>query len=345
MSKSQKRGVKHYTDNSIINELLYKSRRLKRKNEIIIKHYKSIGETANNANTSYSYLGRAERMNQCNNYIKIFEDKDGNIKVDKTNLCRDRFCALCNKIKATKRVKEMVNVLNAMYKDNLLYGDTDYVISLITLTIKNCDLDELSETINTIQKGYKKFYERKFIKENIIAICKNVEITINEKTRQAHPHIHLLTVNKANSIKTSTIQDLWAKSMELNYIPQCDIVEAYKVNAKTGQKEDLRGKDLHNENIEAIKEALKYSFKFKSLENLTTKEFYTLDQALKHKRFVAYSKLFKEYRKMLNYKEDTEQEIKTEDLIENEPTFDQTGQIKELIFKWSGAKRDYERLI
>lgn len=340
MHKSLKRGVKHYTDNSIINELLYKSRRYKRKNSTTLNHFTNIGEVTEDVRVLEAYAGRHERMKECNNYIKIKEDKDGNIKVQQTNLCRDRFCVLCNKIKSSKRVKEMTNVLNKMYKDNYLYKNSGNVLSLITLTIKNCDLDELHQTINDIQAGYKKFYERKKVKDNIIAISKNVEITLNEKTRQAHPHIHLLTINKRKSITTKDIQLLWKESMKLDYIPQCDIVEAYETNEETGQKEDI-----HDFNIKAVREALKYSFKFKSLENLTTKEFFTLDQALKHKRLIAYSKLFKEYRKMLNYKDETEAEITNEDLEETVSEFGDNNQVKEMLFAWSGVKRDYERIL
>ena len=98
------------------------------------------------------YQGRSVRMRECMNTIEYTKcNVCGEIHILQTNRCRDRFCALCQTQLARKRFSEMTQVYD-MIKP-IIEGTTT---AMLTLTIKNCYVDDLKQTIKEMNKAFKR---------------------------------------------------------------------------------------------------------------------------------------------------------------------------------------------
>lgn len=96
--------------------------------------------------------------------------------------CGTRVCHICNRIRTAKLIKGYINQLLVL--DGLQF---------VTLTVPNCNEDELKDTVESLLKSVSNIVrvirERKKIKINGI---RKIEITYNSIVDNYHPHIHLL---------------------------------------------------------------------------------------------------------------------------------------------------------
>lgn len=95
----------------------------------------------------------------------------------------------------------------------------------LTLTVRNCELEDLRETLAAMNKAWKLLTLRK----NFPAIgwLKSVEVTRGTDGR-AHPHFHcLLMVNdgyfKRGYLSQQAWRDLWKDCMRLDYDPMVNV--------------------------------------------------------------------------------------------------------------------------
>jgi len=96
----------------------------------------------------------------------------------------------------------------------------------LTLTVKNCPITELRETIKLMNSSWKRLTELKAFPA--IGFFKSLEVT-NTGNGTAHPHFHILMmVNSSyfkgtNYIKQDKWVQMWKKAMRLDYDPNVDI--------------------------------------------------------------------------------------------------------------------------
>ena len=105
-----------------------------------------------------------------------------------TNLCKDKFCNNCKKVKQATRMSKYISELEP-YKNNLYH---------ITFTIPNVKGEELRNTIKKMSKAFNRLfrYIKGLDKINGVDFCKygykgavrSLEITFNEN--EYHPHYH-----------------------------------------------------------------------------------------------------------------------------------------------------------
>lgn len=273
---------------------------------------------------------RSENILACGTYLEL-ENKNGKAKITSGNFCHDKFCALCSKIRSMKRYSQMLNVLDVLRNDGVIYGKNEVIIGMITLTQKNVPISELKDELQTLSKGIKRLIQSKVWRESILGYAKSLEITYNTKSRTYHPHYHFLVVwDKQKYLQHSqTIQKLWKRSLRLDYYPECHITEAYGENTNLSK---------------IINECLKYNIKAAKendvplYSDLSVEEFSMLLQALKHKRLVSYNGIIADIRRKLRYAdEDTDKSCSV--TVNDNITLPQ--EVHKIVIYWSESQQQY----
>jgi len=103
----------------------------------------------------------------------------------------------------------------------------------ITLTVRNCELTELRDTIADMNRAWKLLTLRKQFP--LTGFAKALEIT-KGKDGTAHPHFHILGMVKPSYFSTGYLsqadwQQMWKEVLQIGYDPIID-VQAVKPNPK-----------------------------------------------------------------------------------------------------------------
>lgn len=207
-------------------------------------------------------------------------------------LCRDRLCPICGWRLSLARFAQMLRVLDLaapILKERRVYAQ------MLTLTVKNVKLGQLGECLKTMSQGWGKLRRRAIFK-GVIGWAKNTEITFNEKTREAHPHIHVILLWDGDY--TEKAQDFarhvrvnWKDCIGADYNP---IVDARRCYAK--HDSFCYNDDAENAVKAAAIEASKYCVKGSDLGNLTDSELDVFAQQIHRYRFCEYGGIIKKIR-------------------------------------------------
>jgi len=200
------------------------------------------------------YLGSAydcyaERIAGCSGLLEfafIADGEDGNLRLKLTgsHFCRVRHCPVCA---WRKSLRWRARFFEALPKIKEVYPKARFIF--LTLTAKNCPVNELRATISHMNKSWKRLIERKCFPA--IGFLKSIEIT-RSLSGEAHPHFHcVLMVNPGyfsnNYLSKDKWIDLWAQSLRVDYSPSIDIQ-----SIKSQNEVDL---------MKSLCEVLKYSLK------------------------------------------------------------------------------------
>ena len=242
---------------------------------------------------------KAERLRDCANFLTFTLKTDGSKKLRTMNSCRVRLCPLCAWRRSLKVHAHTVQILDAM--------DGEYAFIFLTLTVRNCEADELSETIDEMMAAWQRLTQRKDVKKVLKGWYRGLEVTHNvdhksENYNTYHPHFHtLLCVNKSyfksrDYLSKDAWMKLWMESARLDYEP---IIDVRKVSGTTSQ---------------AVAEAAKYTVKdgdyiLPEDWELTVDTVRVLDAALDNRRLVAYGGLMKELHKKLNLDDEVDGDL------------------------------------
>jgi hypothetical protein len=134
--------------------------------------------------------------------------------------------------------------------------------ALLTLTVRNCEVDDLRETIQKMNKGWKKLIQRK--DWPAIGWIRSVEVT-RGKDDSAHPHFHALLMLPSSYfrgqayVSTSEWVQRWRESMRLDYDPICDIRQV-KPKKSLDAVDDI-AKKRSAAVVSAVSEVAKYATK------------------------------------------------------------------------------------
>lgn len=128
-------------------------------------------------------------INECNKYFEIDKYNYNLVKdFKRTNLCKDKFCNNCKKVKQAARMSKYIPELEP-YSDNLYH---------LTLTIPNVNGKDLKKTIKNMSKSFSRlmdyikgkqvlsFYNFKQL--GYLGSIRSLEITFNGDNY--HPHYH-----------------------------------------------------------------------------------------------------------------------------------------------------------
>ncbi len=184
-----------------------------------------------NADVVSSYYAGSEfqsyssRINDCSELLDfrlVPEESEGilKLKLNAARFCRVRHCPVCQWRRSlmwkAKAYKMLPRVVEEYPKYRWLF---------VTLTVRNCQITELRDTLGWMHESFKRLTKLK----NFPAVgwIKSTEVT-RGKDGSAHPHFHcLLMVQPSyfgrNYMKQSEWVDLWRRCLRIDYNPILDV--------------------------------------------------------------------------------------------------------------------------
>lgn len=243
--------------------------------------------------TAYEQVNekKSERLKKCGQALVFDVDNQGNKKLVHMDSCRVRLCPLCS---WRRSLKAYYNAMKIIEKISVDYPQMQYIF--VTLTVRNCYADQLSQTLDLMFEALKRFMLRKEIRGVWQGTIRNMEVTHNLERDSPwfdtyHPHFHLLVAVKPSYfskyyITLEKLEQLWRECLRVDYEVQVDIRACY------------------NATPNIVAEASKYAAKAEDYIilddwDLTVDTVEILDKALHKRRFIAYSGLMKQIKAQL----------------------------------------------
>lgn len=255
---------------------------------------------------SYRRLGlnsKYFRVRDCGTFLEFRRYQDQSLKLNQANFCKVRLCPMCSWRRSLKIYGQVSKVMDEVVKNE----DLEFIF--LTLTTRNCEGQDLSNTIDNIFNAFNKMTKRVKYKKAIKGYFRALEVTHNLNIMSDwfdtyHPHLHVILVVNKNYFKKPDLYinqeewtTLWKQSLKVDYTPIVDV---------------RRFKDRNGKGIEkSIAETAKYTVKSDDyiireditneiIETLTDDAVYILDKALAHRRLTAFGGILKKYHKKLN---------------------------------------------
>lgn len=228
-----------------------------------------------------------ERMAECSQRLEFLVKPDtegkNHFKLQAARFCRVRFCPTC------QWRKELM--WRARFFKNVPRIQADYPTAryvFLTLTVKNCPLEDLRSTIKAMNKGWNRLAQRKAFPA--LGFVRSLEVTKGEDG-SAHPHFHVMMMVPPayfgrGYIKQAEWTAMWRDAMRLDYDPIVNIktVKSFK-KVKDNDLAQVSG---------GICETLKYSVKPSDLVQ-DSAWLDGLTQQMHKVRTVSLGGLFKQY--------------------------------------------------
>ena len=257
---------------------------------------------------SYRRLGeefksKQYRVRECGTFLEFKKFTDNSMKLNRANFCKVRLCPMCSWRRSLKIYGQVSKIMDEVVKNE----DLEFIF--LTLTTRNCEGQDLSNTIDNIFNAFNKMTKRVKYKKAIKGYFRALEVTHNLNIMSDwfdtyHPHLHIILVVSKNYFKKPDLyinqeewSNLWKQSLKVDYTPIVDV---------------RRFKDRNGKGIEkSIAETAKYTVKSDDyiihddltnevIEHLTDDAVFILDKALAHRRLTAFGGILKEYHKKLN---------------------------------------------
>lgn len=139
----------------------------------------------------------AVKVEQCSTILVFakFQDIVGNVnlwRLKHTWFCRNRLCPQCSHMKQIKYLAKFRAALPGIIEQS-----PNGAFLHLTLTVSNCDVEHLSETIKRMQKAFNSMMKNKRVMGKtksggaVVGYAKAIEVT-RSQDGTAHPHIHVL---------------------------------------------------------------------------------------------------------------------------------------------------------
>lgn len=278
---------------------------------------------------------KAYNVRDCGETLEFVKTKDGQLKLYRTWFCHSRLCPLCSWRYSIKNSYEVSKILDTAKNNN---DDIEFLF--LTLTVRNVDLKALKSTIKTVHKAFNRMIQYKRVANVVQGYIRSTEITINQQTNRAHPHIHaVLVVPKGYArrkqlkryIDVMEWQALWRKALKVDYDP---IVNVQKIKARK-----RKGKKAEKSELAAAKETAKYQVK--SSDYITGDRqrdllyIEHLEQALANTRQFGYGGILKDIRHDLKLDE------REDDLINVDNEKESESEPEKVTYKWNFKFNDY----
>jgi len=178
----------------------------------------------------------ATRIDFCSQLLdfRLVPDADQGelkFKLSSARFCRVRTCPVCQWRRSLMWKAKAYKVLPKIVKD---FPTHRWLF--VTLTVKNCQITELKETLTWMNKSWQRLTQLKaFPAEGWL---RSTEVT-RGRDGTAHPHFHCLLMVKPgyfgkNYIKQAEWVEMWRRSLRIDYNPVLD-VQAVKKGAQPMQ--------------------------------------------------------------------------------------------------------------
>jgi len=299
------------------------------KDKVWDTHKNNVDLVADLYNQSSEFERYFQRLEDCSGrleFSQIANKETGELKIKLKNahFCRVRHCPICQWRKSLMWKARFYKAMPDIMAD---YKSARWMF--LTLTVKNCDIKKLKETIKKMNSSFKKMIERKHFEKYNLGFVKTTEITRGQDG-SAHPHFHVLLLMNSSYFRRGYMkqpewQELWRDCLNVDYLPQVDI---RVVTFKKGQN---REESLSN----AVAETLKYAVKPSDM--ISDREwFLEMNRQVFKMRFVSTGGVLKNLFK----EETTEKELLLLNEEENEEEKDLENN---LFFNWYKTDKKYKR--
>lgn len=290
---------------------------LSERDQVWDKHRGNADKVSNHYRGSKGFNQYSQRIDVCSQLLDfrlVPEPEEGilKLKLSASRFCRVRTCPVCQWRRSLMWKAKAYQVLPKVVKD---FPKHRWLF--LTLTVKNCPVEELRSTLTHLNKSFVRLTKLKDWPAD--GWIKSVEVT-RGRDGNAHPHLHCLLMVPASFFGAAYVSqvrwvEMWRSSARLDYNPQIHV----KAIAK------------NHSPMQIIPEILKYQVKESDL--VANREwFLELTKQLHKTRAVAVGGVLRGYMKEL--------ECEPEDLIGNT----NEGEIDEghLYFGWKRNQKKYK---
>ena len=287
--------------------------------------------------SSVKFERYAERMASCSGRLHFGwdtcqESGESNLRLREAHFCRVRHCPTCQWRRSlmwqARFYQALPGIVQAHPKARWLF---------LTLTVRNCEISDLGDTLSQMNKAFQRLKDRKDFKP-VLGWIRTTEVT-KGKDGSAHPHFHCLLMvppswfKGQTYVKQSRWVDLWQDCLRVPYRPNVDV---RTVKAKVPKGEPLPGIEGTIDALRgAVAETLKYSTKPDDMTDQDGSDgwFLELTRQTHKRRFIATGGALKD---VLKLDDETDEDLA---LSEGEGT----DEGPRLAFDWKTGKRQYIR--
>ena len=246
---------------------------------------------------SWAHIKKAERMLLCSGVLEfgeIADEETGGVRFRllKARFCRVRYCPICQWRRSLLWRAKFYQALPGIVSAN---PTARFVF--LTLTVENCRIEALRETLQNMSKAWNRFKLRKEFSA-VMGWVRTTEVTrekddpkrgFKARLGYCHPHFHvLLMVPSSYFARDYIAQKQWAQawqgSLRVEYEPRVDV---RAVRRKTGTDPE---KTVPHD---GLVETLKYSVKPSDMTE-APEWFLALTEQTHRLRFIATGGLFKD---------------------------------------------------
>ena len=281
--------------------------------------------------TAAEFERYAERMASCSGLLcfgwsTLMETGETRLRLRSARFCRVRHCPVCQ---WRRTLMWQARFYQALPKIVAEWPKSRWLF--LTLTVRNCAIDELGNTLTAMNAAFKRMEKRKELSP-VQGWIRATEVT-RGKDGSAHPHFHCLLMVQAswfkgqNYVKQERWVELWRDCLRVNYDPNVDI---RTIKTKTGEAVANVAEQLQS----AVAETLKYSVKPEDMAN-DPDWFLELTRQVHKRRFVATGGALKN---VLQLERET-----NEDLIMADGMAEGTDDGSRLAFSWVPVVKKYQR--
>ena len=189
------------------------------------KHKKLSETVANYYSSDLEFISKGEKVTYCSDLLDfrlVPDPEEGayKLKLDSARFCRQRHCPICQ---WRRSLRWKAKAYQAIPKVTIDYPTHRWLF--VTLTLKNCQIHELRDTLSWVNESFKRLTKLKEFPG--VGWIKSVEVT-RGKDGSAHPHIHaLLLVPPSYFHKHYLSQqrwcELWQQCLRIDYKPILNI--------------------------------------------------------------------------------------------------------------------------
>ena len=238
---------------------------------------------------SWAHIKKAERMLLCSGVLEfgeIADEETGEVRFRllKARFCRVRYCPICQWRRSLLWRAKFYQALPGIISAN---PTARFVF--LTLTVENCRIEALRETLQGMGKAWGRFIKRKEFSA-VMGWVRTTEVT-REKARPdyCHPHFHVLLMVPGSYfgrdyVKQEQWAEAWRGALRADYTPVVD-VRAVRRKAETDPEKTVPH--------DGLVETLKYSVKPSDMTE-APEWFLALTEQTHRLRFIATGGLFKD---------------------------------------------------
>ncbi len=320
------------------------------------------------------FVNYSSRIESCGSYLVFAQTESGTVKLIDARFCHAPNCPMCQ---WRRTLVWRAKFLTQLPKIREAYPTHRWIF--LTLTVKNCKLGELRDTIKHMSKSYNRM--RGLTDYPIEGYIRSVEVTRAwdwydkannflgrhgvtwyerskegdkhewraEPTDEVHPHYHVLALVPASYfgdryIKQERWAEMWQQSLRADYKP---MVHVQTVKNKQSKNPDITPENLEKDQTGMIKglcETMKYTVKEDDLVGSFSSDKYLNSEFLKGLTEQMYLMRRIEHSGILKEfgKEVKEEESENENLIKGGENTEGTEKIvRTLVFKYQNSLERY----